>query len=46
MAEPRGAGIDTEDVVDAGPWRYAHFRAPNGKRYELLEERYEAGGRN
>ena len=37
--ELRAAGIETEEVVDAGPWRYAHFRAPDGKRYELLEER-------
>lgn len=38
VAELRSAGIETDEVVDAGPWRYAHFRAPDGKRYEVVQE--------
>jgi catechol 2,3-dioxygenase-like lactoylglutathione lyase family enzyme len=39
LAELRRAGIDTEEVVAAGPWLYAHFWAPDGKRYELVQKR-------
>ena len=40
LAELRAAGVE----VDPAPGendrqRYAHFRAPDGKRYELIEER-------
>jgi len=43
LAELRTSGIEVEDVVVAGRWRYAHFRAPDGKRYELLEEQATRG---
>ena len=39
----RAARIETEDIVEAGRWRYAHFRAPDGNRYELLEGRVTRG---
>ena len=43
VAELRRAGIEADEVAEAGPWLYAHFRAPDGKRYELVQERLSRG---
>jgi catechol 2,3-dioxygenase-like lactoylglutathione lyase family enzyme len=37
-AELVAAGVETGQVAVAGPWRYVHFRAPDGRLYELVEE--------
>jgi glyoxylase I family protein len=42
VAELRAAGIDADDVAANERFRYAHFRAPDGNLYELVEIR---GGR-
>jgi len=38
-AELRAAGVPTDDEVSVNArYRYAHFRAPDGRVYELVEE--------
>jgi glyoxylase I family protein len=39
LAELRAAGIDVDEPGANDRLRYAHFRAPDGKRYELVQER-------
>ena len=38
-AQLRAAGIDTDVPAENETQRYLHFRAPDGKLYELIEER-------
>lgn len=38
-AELHAAGIETDGINENARWRYTHFRAPDGKLYELVEER-------
>ena len=37
-AELRAAGVETDDVSATDRQRYVHFRAPDGRLYELVEE--------
>ena len=38
--ELRAAGVDVDDEFGVNArWRYLHFRAPDGRLYELCEER-------
>jgi catechol 2,3-dioxygenase-like lactoylglutathione lyase family enzyme len=39
VAELRAAGIETDDTVQNDRHRYAHFVAPDGRLYEMVEER-------
>jgi catechol 2,3-dioxygenase-like lactoylglutathione lyase family enzyme len=39
VAELRAAGVDVADAAENERHRYAHFHAPDGKLYELVEER-------
>lgn len=39
LRELRAAGVWTDDAVDNEAYRYAHFRAPDGALYELVERR-------
>ena len=39
VAELRAAGIAVDEPAENERWRYVHFRAPDGKLYELVEER-------
>lgn len=39
VAELHAADVETDGIAENARWRYAHFRAPDGKLYELLEER-------
>jgi len=39
IAELRAAGIEVDDPAQNDRQRYAHFRAPDGKLYELVEDR-------
>jgi catechol 2,3-dioxygenase-like lactoylglutathione lyase family enzyme len=39
LAELRAAGVDVDEPGGNDRMRYAHFRAPDGKLYELVEER-------
>jgi catechol 2,3-dioxygenase-like lactoylglutathione lyase family enzyme len=39
VAELRAAGIEADEVAENDRERYVHFRAPDGKLYELLERR-------
>jgi catechol 2,3-dioxygenase-like lactoylglutathione lyase family enzyme len=39
IAELRAAGIEVDDPAENDRQRYAHFRAPDGKLYELVEDR-------
>jgi catechol 2,3-dioxygenase-like lactoylglutathione lyase family enzyme len=39
VAELRAAGIEVDDPQENERFRYAHFRAPDGKLYELVAER-------
>jgi catechol 2,3-dioxygenase-like lactoylglutathione lyase family enzyme len=39
IAELHAAGIETDGINENARWRYTHFRAPDGKLYELVEER-------
>lgn len=39
VAELRTAGIDVDQPVGNARFRYAHFRAPDEKLYELVERR-------
>ena len=38
-AELRVAGVETDGISENARWRYTHFRAPDGKLYELVEKR-------
>jgi catechol 2,3-dioxygenase-like lactoylglutathione lyase family enzyme len=42
-AELHAAGIETDGINENARWRYTHFRAPDGKLYELVEERSDPG---
>ena len=39
VAELHAAGIETDGISENARWRYSHFYAPDGKLYELVEER-------
>ena len=39
VAELRAAGVEVDEPAENDRRRYAHFRAPDGKLYELVEER-------
>ena len=39
VGELRAAGIETDGVSENDRYRYTHFRAPDGRLYELVEER-------
>jgi len=39
IAELRAAGFETDGISENARWRYSHFYAPDGKLYELVEER-------
>ncbi len=39
VAELRAAGVAVDDPVGNERFRYAHFRAPDGELYELVERR-------
>ena len=42
VAELRAAGVETDDEVSSSATqRYVHFRAPDGRLYELVEDRGE-----
>jgi catechol 2,3-dioxygenase-like lactoylglutathione lyase family enzyme len=36
-AELRAAGVETDEVDQAGRYRYVHFRGPDGRLYELVQ---------
>ncbi len=37
--ELHAAGVETDGVSENDRYRYTHFRAPDGRLYELVEER-------
>ncbi len=39
IAELHAAGVETDGINENARWRYTHFRMPDGKLYELVEER-------
>jgi catechol 2,3-dioxygenase-like lactoylglutathione lyase family enzyme len=39
VAELHAAGVETDGISENARWRYTHFTAPDGKLYELVEER-------
>ena len=39
VAELRAAGVEVDEPAENERRRYVHFRAPDGKLYELVEER-------
>ncbi len=39
VSELWAAGVETDGISENARWRYTHFRAPDGKLYELVEER-------
>ena len=39
VAELRAAGVEVDEPAENDRHRYVHFRAPDGKLYELVEER-------
>jgi catechol 2,3-dioxygenase-like lactoylglutathione lyase family enzyme len=39
IAELSAVGVETDGISENARWRYTHFRAPDGKLYELVEER-------
>ena len=39
IAELRSAGVEVDDPAENDRQRYAHFRAPDGRLYELVEDR-------
>jgi glyoxylase I family protein len=39
VAELRAAGVEVDDPAENDRHRYVHFRAPDGKLYELVQER-------
>jgi catechol 2,3-dioxygenase-like lactoylglutathione lyase family enzyme len=43
LDELRAAGIPVDEPGGNDRQRYAHFHAPDGKRYELVEEREPSG---
>jgi catechol 2,3-dioxygenase-like lactoylglutathione lyase family enzyme len=38
IAELRSVGVAVDTPVENDRWRYAHFRAPDGRLYELVED--------
>ena len=42
-AELHAAGVETDGISENARWRYTHFRAPDGKLYEFVEERSDPG---
>ena len=38
VAELRAAGVEVDEPAENERQRYVHFRAPDGKLYELVEE--------
>ena len=42
IAELRAAGVQVDEPAENERHRYVHFRAPDGKLYELVEERRRA----
>ena len=43
MSELHAAGVETDGIGENARWRYTHFRMPDGKLYELVEERAGTG---
>ena len=43
LDELRAAGIEVGEPAENDAHRYAHFRAPDGKLYELVERRSPGG---
>jgi glyoxylase I family protein len=39
VAELRAAGVEVDEPAENDLQRYVHFRAPDGKLYELVEQR-------
>ena len=39
VAELRAAGVEVDEPAENDVQRYAHFTAPDGKLYELVEQR-------
>ena len=39
VAELHAAGVATDAVTQTGGRRYVHFRAPDGRLYELVQDR-------
>ena len=39
ISELRGAGYEVDETAENDRQRYVHFRAPDGKLYELIEDR-------
>ena len=39
VAVLRGAGVSTDDVAESPTQRWVHFRAPDGRLYELVQPR-------
>jgi len=39
VAELHAAGVETDGISENDRYRYTHFRAPDGRLYELVEER-------
>jgi catechol 2,3-dioxygenase-like lactoylglutathione lyase family enzyme len=39
VADLRAAGIEVDEPAENDRHRYVHFRAPDGKLYELVQER-------
>ncbi|MBB5867189.1 glyoxylase I family protein [Allocatelliglobosispora scoriae] len=38
VAELQAAGVETEEPAETDRQRYAHFHAPDGRLYELVQE--------
>jgi hypothetical protein len=38
IAELHAVGVETDGISENARWRYSHFRMPDGKLYELVEE--------
>ena len=38
IAELHATGVETDGISENARWRYTHFRLPDGKLYELVEE--------
>jgi len=45
VAELHAAGVETDGISENARWRYSHFRMPDGKLYELVEEQAKAAER-
>ena len=39
IEELHAAEVETDGISENARWRYTHFHAPDGKLYELVEER-------